>query len=124
MTQIRLRCEIDPGFVLTDNEAIIKALREVPSTGAHSSELRRFEFTGNPSQRVSELRDRGYEIRVEEENRGKRPGIRIWLVSEPPSGAVSAPPTPDLSDGAASEGALFELPHVSQLAINDDLEAA
>ena len=46
---------------MSDRERILKALRGGPVT---SIQMRTQGLTGNPSQRIAELRDRGHNIRA------------------------------------------------------------
>lgn len=63
----------------TDCERMLALLREAEMYGVHSHEIRRKGISGNPSQRIAELRAKGYNIESKRENRGKRPGTRYIL---------------------------------------------
>lgn len=67
----------------TDGERLLIALRARGATGIHSHEIRKLGISGNPSQRAAELEAAGYEIRHEREHKGRRPGVRYTLISEP-----------------------------------------
>lgn len=67
----------------TDCERIAAKLKTLGSRGLHSHEIRKLGFSGNPSQRITELEDQGYEIRHVREHVGRRPGTRYFLISEP-----------------------------------------
>ena len=76
---------------MTDRDRVLQALREAGSTGLHSTAMRRRGLTGNPSQRIAELRDRGYRIEATskpwKDGEGKRrPGTTYTLISEPDPG--------------------------------------
>lgn len=68
--------------------------------GMHSHDLRALHSIGDPSKRVCELKDGGYEIRVEQANRGKRNGV-LFILHRPEYEAVPASitPAPSGSDG-------------------------
>lgn len=68
-----------------DRDRILTALKARGSQGIHSHEIRRLGLSGHPSMRVSELEERGYEIEHHREHKGRRPGVRYVLVSEPDS---------------------------------------
>jgi len=68
-----------------DRDRILIALKARGSQGVHSHEIRRLGLSGHPSMRISELEDRGYEIEHTREHKGRRPGVRYMLVSEPQS---------------------------------------
>lgn len=50
---------------MTDRERILALLERRGPTGATTFELRREGYTGNPSQRVNELREAGHKIDAE-----------------------------------------------------------
>jgi hypothetical protein len=77
----------------TDCERLLKLLREWPA-GVHSHAIRNLGVSGNPSQRVRELRDRGFNIESKRENRGKRPGVRYTLRGTPGSAEGGRPQEP------------------------------
>lgn len=64
----------------TDNERLLIALRARGATGIHSHEIRKLGISGNPSQRISELEEQGFEISKVREHKGRRPGTRYTLV--------------------------------------------
>jgi hypothetical protein len=74
----------------TDCEKVLTALRARGKAGIHSHEIRRLGFSGNPSQRVTELEEQGFEISHVREHKGRRPGIRYLLIAEPSSRAEAA----------------------------------
>ena len=104
---------------MTDRDRVLQALREAGSTGLHSTAMRRQGLTGNPSQRIAELRDRGYRIEATskpwKDGEGKRrPGTTYTLISESDPGlgtgeaAPSDPPTAPVDDTADGEPASVE----------------
>ena len=73
---------------MTDRERVLLRLQEGP---VHSTELRREGYTGNPSQRINELREMGFEIKAEpmvwtDHNGKQRNGALYTLTSEPGPG--------------------------------------
>lgn len=72
---------------MTDCERFLAALREAGPQGLHSHDARRQGLSGNPSQRAADLEAKGYAIRRQRENRGKRPGVRFFLVGSVGIGA-------------------------------------
>jgi len=68
-----------------DRDRILTALKARGSQGIHSHEIRRLGLSGHPSMRISELEERGYSIEHHREHKGRRPGVRYVLVSEPRS---------------------------------------
>ncbi len=68
---------------LTDCDRIAIALKARGSAGIHSHEIRKLGLSGHPSMRISELEERGYVIEHTREFKGRRPGVRYTLISEP-----------------------------------------
>ena len=70
---------------MTDNERIAEYLERHGSVTSY--EIRVLELSGNPSQRINELTDAGYEIRAERYTREvhgkKRPACRYTLIASP-----------------------------------------
>jgi hypothetical protein len=67
----------------TDCQRLLIALRARGPAGLHTHEIRKLGISGNPSQRAADLEERGYELRRKREHKGRRPGVRLFLVSEP-----------------------------------------
>lgn len=72
---------------MTDRIRLLQALRDAGSTGVHSHDLRRAGISGNPSQRIRELRLEGHVIEGEPERRNGRPGKRWTLTHDAAIGA-------------------------------------
>lgn len=68
---------------LTDCERLGLILRLRGKKGIHSHEIRKLAISGNPSQRIADLEEQGFEIEHRREHKGKRPGVRYVLVAEP-----------------------------------------
>ena len=96
---------------MIDRDRVLQRLRQGP---VHSIELHRKGITGNPSQRISELEDLGYDIDhasapwTPDGGGRKRPGTIYTLKSEPDLGlgagtAGSLPPPPAPVDDTADE---------------------
>jgi len=77
---------------VSDRLRVLAQLQRAGASGVHSLDLRREGFTGNPSQRMNELRDEGYVIEAKREARFDRNGTRYTLVSEPSELSRSASP--------------------------------
>lgn len=124
---------------MTDRERVLLRLKEGP---VHSTELRREGYTGNPSQRINELREMGFEIKAEpmvwtDANGKQRNGALYTLISEPGHGlgtgkaaADRAASAPDdlprgLREPASAEptAALFSLPEAEPQASYRDPDA-
>lgn len=105
---------------MSDRDAVLARLREGP---VHSLELRREGITGNPSQRIAELEERGYGIERTSAPWSKgggrrRPGTIYRLTHEPDtevggggafrprqrSGATNGAPEPTAADPGAGPG--------------------
>ena len=117
---------------MTDRERVLQALRDAGPAGLHSMTARRRGLSGNVSERVRELRDRGCVISAEskpwKDANGKlRPGTIYTLISEPDrglgTGTADERPCEPLADASAVEGeqaasaepeagALFEMPEL------------
>jgi len=87
---------------VSDRDRILAALRNAGTQGMHSHDLRKLGYSGNPSQRVAELRDDGHRITGELERRNKRHGIRWWLIEEARVGNGAAPDSSSPVKSAAS----------------------
>lgn len=67
---------------MTDCDRMLDELAKAGPAGVHSHDLRRMGISGNPSQRAADLEAKGHKLRRVRENRGKRPGVRYFLVSD------------------------------------------
>lgn len=74
----------------TDCQLIALALKVAGPNGLHSHTIRMRGLSGHPSMRISELEERGYEIEHTREFKGRRPGVRYTLISEPGQMAKAA----------------------------------
>lgn len=98
------RSDYDPGDVLCDRDVVLLVLRDKGSV--HSHDLRRGGFTGNPSERVRELRSLGHTISAKREPRGKgrrRNGVLFTLLFEVGGSAGSISDGSEDSASAASD---------------------
>jgi hypothetical protein len=86
ISEARLRALKEP----TDCQRIALALKVAGPNGLHSHTIRKRGLSGHPSMRISELEERGYEIEHTREFKGRRPGVRYVLVSEPNTVAKAA----------------------------------
>lgn len=118
---------------MSDRERVLIALREAGPAGLHSTVMRRTGLTGNPSQRIAELREMGYRIEAKgqpwKDGNGKqRHGALYTLTADLGLGtgeaAPSDPPTAPVDDTADGEPAsaepeadsLFQIPTASPTA--------
>ena len=102
----------------TDRQRMLELLREAGDRGVHTHDLRRLGVSGNPSQRATDLEQLdGCMIRRVRERRGRRPGSRFFLVSEPRE--VARDPVPAGDPG----GTLFD-EDVGRMLPAHDREAA
>jgi hypothetical protein len=83
----------------SDASRVLHLLERAGRAGVHSHELRRAGISGNPSQRIIDLQELGYEITSEREHVGRRPGARYKLV-EP--GAAGQTPSSGVGLGEAA----------------------
>ena len=67
--------------VRSDRERILDKLRLVNGVGLTTFEIRRSGLSGNPSQRINELRDEGHTIEAHPHREGRRQGKRYVLVN-------------------------------------------
>ncbi len=64
---------------MSDRERILDKLRLVNGVGLTTFEIRRSGLSGNPSQRINELRDEGHDIDAFPYKEGRRRGKRYVL---------------------------------------------
>lgn len=102
----------------TDRDRVLARLRRGP---VHSTEIRRSGLSGNPSQRIAELRDLGHHITAESKpwkdaNGKRRPGTLYTLTLDPERGSdtqsgaparVPSPPSPVAAPLEAEPVSLF-----------------
>lgn len=91
---------------MSDRERTLDFLRERGGIGVTSFELRRFGITGNPSQRIRELRDEGYVISQVPYAEAHRQGRRYFLELDlhPGSSTSGAGADDRETAGASSDG--------------------
>lgn len=99
---------------MNDRERVLLALREAGPRGLHSTVMRRTGLTGNPSQRVAELREMGYRIEAKgqpwTDANGKQRNGALYTLTDPalasaPETATSAPDSLRGVSGAGERGA-------------------
>lgn len=114
---------------MTNRELVYQALLEAGPAGVHSLDIRRHGLSGNPSERIRELRARGHAITATPEHRGKVNGTRYTLdagadVATPQSESPSGPAS-GVSSAAESDTRLFDVTEPEPLsAVLHDWEAA
>ncbi|MBA2714644.1 MAG: hypothetical protein H0U55_13950 [Rubrobacteraceae bacterium] len=80
---------------------VLSLLKGAWPNGVHSHDLRAKHGCGDPSKRICELKDAGYEIRVEQANRGKRNGV-LFILHRAEFDAVPQSSVPPKVDGEAA----------------------
>lgn len=115
---------------MSDKLRLLQAFRDAGSTGLHSHDIRRAGLSGNPAQRVIELRLEGHVIEGEVEWRNGRNGKR-WTLTHDAAAPVGAKRNPDSlvqnagrDRGAEGPPSLFEAPHEPRSAALYDYEDA
>lgn len=111
---------------MSDRLRLLHALRDAGSTGLHSHDIRRAGLSGNPAQRIIELREEGHVIEGETEWRNGRNGKR-WILTRDAAAPVGRGTISDsISRNAGRDrgaGAqLFAIPHESKSALLHDYE--
>lgn len=80
---------------MSQTTLLLEILRSGP---VHSHDLRVFEHMGDPSRRVADLREKGWDVSSTPAKRGDRPGRLYKLVGRTDTRVVEAVPDPRCPD--------------------------